>query len=405
MNVWPALLSVLSFGISSVASAAWPRHAVDDSSRGADGARLLDANRDGLPDIATAWEEGGMVRVYLHPGHGGVRHRWPAVTAGKASSGEDAVLIDLDDDGGVDVVSSTEGNTQTVFVHWAPTDPARYLDPAAWVTEPIPATAKASRWMYAAPVQLNGRDGRDLIVGSKAPGAMIAWLEAPSSPRDLAAWKLHPIYRAGWIMSIEIVDMNEDGLPDVLISDRKGNNTGVKWLENPGPGPALFQSWQEHLVGGRGVEAMFLDPADLDSDGLEDIVVAVRPDRLLAFRRLARNGTRWSTHAILAPPANHFGTPKAVAAGDVNDDGRQDLVMSCESAKDDESGVWWIELDCFAADPRPSYRDISGPDGVKFDRLQLIDLDGDGDLDVLTCEENANLGVIWYENPTREGVE
>ena len=23
------------------------------------------------------------------------------------------------------------------------------------------------------------------------------------------------------------------------------------------------------------------------------------------------------------------------------------------------------------------------------------------DLDVLTCEETANLGVIWYENPAR----
>ena len=29
------------------------------------------------------------------------------------------------------------------------------------------------------------------------------------------------------------------------------------------------------------------------------------------------------------------------------------------------------------------------------------DLDGDEDLDVLTCEESANLGVIWYENPLR----
>ncbi len=33
-----------------------------------------------------------------------------------------------------------------------------------------------------------------------------------------------------------------------------------------------------------------------------------------------------------------------------------------------------------------------------------MDLDGDGDLDVLTCEEDygensAGLGVIWYENP------
>ena len=33
----------------------------------------------------------------------------------------------------------------------------------------------------------------------------------------------------------------------------------------------------------------------------------------------------------------------------------------------------------------------------------LADLDGDGDLDVLTCEEVGNLGVIWYENPACTG--
>ena len=38
--------------------------------------------------------------------------------------------------------------------------------------------------------------------------------------------------------------------------------------------------------------------------------------------------------------------------------------------------------------------------GSKYDLVELIDLDDDGDLDVLTCEENVNLGVIWYENPT-----
>jgi hypothetical protein len=32
---------------------------------------------------------------------------------------------------------------------------------------------------------------------------------------------------------------------------------------------------------------------------------------------------------------------------------------------------------------------------------QLLALDGDGDLDVITCEERDQLGVIWYENPHR----
>src|SRR5688500_14363007 len=118
---------------------AWVRHTIDDSCRGADGVRLADANGDGLPDIATGWEEGGTVRVYLHPGRARVKERWPAVTVGAVGSPEDAVLADLDGDGAVDVVSCCEGKVRSVFVHWAPADRARYRDAAAWKTEAVPA--------------------------------------------------------------------------------------------------------------------------------------------------------------------------------------------------------------------------------------------------------------------------
>ena len=36
---------------------------------------------------------------------------------------------------------------------------------------------------------------------------------------------------------------------------------------------------------------------------------------------------------------------------------------------------------------------------IRLDLAELVDLDADGDLDVITCEEKENLGVIWYENP------
>jgi hypothetical protein len=42
---------------------------------------------------------------------------------------------------------------------------------------------------------------------------------------------------------------------------------------------------------------------------------------------------------------------------------------------------------------------VSGVDGVKHDLVELMDLDADGDLDVITTEEVKNFGVIWYENP------
>ena len=47
--------------------------------------------------------------------------------------------------------------------------------------------------------------------------------------------------------------------------------------------------------------------------------------------------------------------------------------------------------------PRP----IAGPEGAKFDRIELVDLDDDGDLDLVTTEERDGLGVVWYENPVR----
>lgn len=63
--------------------------------------------------------------------------------------------------------------------------------------------------------------------------------------------------------------------------------------------------------------------------------------------------------------------------------------------------MWWIDVAPFAAESQPIYHDIGGPEGVKFDLIQLEDLDADGDLDLITCEERHQLGVIWYENPAR----
>src|SRR5688572_17864540 len=83
----------------------WNHHSIDDSARGADGVRLADANGDGLLDIATGWEEAGLIRLYLNPGAAKAKQPWPKVTVGQVNSPEDAVLVDLDGDGGLDIVS------------------------------------------------------------------------------------------------------------------------------------------------------------------------------------------------------------------------------------------------------------------------------------------------------------
>lgn len=385
----------------------WVRHTIDDGSRGADGVKLADMDRDGRPDIVTGWEEGGVVRICRHPGPSAVRERWRAATIGEAASVEDATPIDLDGDGFPDVVSCSEGSRREVRVHWSPGDAERIFHGPAWRTGTIPASAGRMQWMFSAGMDVDGRHGIDIVAGGKGKDAAIGWFEAPPDPRRLEDWTWHPLRSCGWTMSLEVLDVDVDGRADILLSDRKGARTGCHWLERPPAGGDPREPWPCWLVGAEGREAMFLRAADLDGDGAREVLVAAKPRDVLVLvppRDRARAGGPWTEIRIGFPET--FGTAKAVAAGDLDLDGRTDLVVTCEDAREGRSGVLWLRReDAPGAQDGPgtswSARDLGGSEGAKFDLAELIDLDGDGDLDVLTCEEADGLGVIWYENPLR----
>ena len=377
-----------------VAEPPWRRHTIDDSSRGADGIRLADINGDGLSDLVTGWEEGGVIRVYQNPGPQHVSKPWPAVTVGKVKSPEDAVFVDLDADGNVDVVSCCEGKTQSVFVHWSP-DAEHRLESTAWKTDIFPAVRNKSRWMFCLPMQVDGQHGIDLVLGSKEPNGVVGWLEAPEQPRKLEDWKWHSVFAAGWVMSIEQCDLVGDRGSDLLITDRKGPSRGLYLFEHVPQSPFL----KSYKLGGDRHEVMFLDCQRKPKQRAE-IVVATRDNGLLRFQQSAVGELDFDSMKGI-PVAENTGTLKSVRWCDVDLNGRDDLVYSCENAHGDKSGVVWLEAPRNGKSDAWQRHEISGPEGVKFDLIQLLDLDKDGDLDVLTCEERTNLGVIWYENPTR----
>jgi hypothetical protein len=280
----------------------------------------------------------------------------------------------------------------------------------------FPALAGMTRWMFAEPMQFDGRHGIDLVIGGRRAGesrrSVLGWLEAPAQPRDVGAWQWHPLVEMGWTMTIDIEDMDGDGDADILFSDRVEETRGIYWLENPGVMRAMKDaSWIRHAVGATTVfQVMLIGVGDLDGDGRRDIVAPVqsgkveqaRPNEksgIAWFQRLDASGRKWAEHAVAVP--ENTGNVKHAAIGDIDRDGRADLVVSCENARGSRIGVYWLRGDDLRASKWQAFN-ISGEPGIKFDLVRLLDLDGDGDLDVLTNEEQEGgrgLGVMWYENP------
>jgi streptogrisin C len=382
------------------ADAPWVRHTIASGWRGADGVQLRDVNGDGRHDVTTAWEQAGLVTVSLHPGSGLESEPWPTVTIATHLHGvEEAIFADVDGDGNTDVVSACE--CRRVVVHFGP-EPSRILEPDAWTPIVLPASVDLQRWITAATGDVDG-DGRlDIIGGGKASPATVGWFRAPTDPRDASAWTYQPMSDVAWTMSLVPRDVDQDQDLDVVLSDKlpirnpgqpiRYDLRGSRWLENTGGGAG----WVNHPIGfGRG-EHKFLEITDVDGDGVDDVLdgVSGATYNRTYFRRSLGPWGPWTVTEI--PQPDRVGHYQDVMTGDLDLDEDLDLVFSYSHAEGERSGVVWLER---ATDGGWLRREISGPEGTKYDNVALDDIDGDGDPDVVTSEQIEQLGVVWYENP------
>ncbi|MBZ0257638.1 FG-GAP-like repeat-containing protein, partial [bacterium] len=207
----------------------------------------------------------------------------------------------------------------------------------------------------------------------------------------LSEWKVRKICDAGWIMSLVPVYNKIGVLSELYVTDRKKETKAAKHFLN------IKGAFTESVIGSADQEPMFMDLADFDQDGLLDVVLATYSD-VIDVHRQAKQGWKFSAESwtIKMPP--NTGTGKSVGIGDIDLDGDMDIAFTCGNSEG-KHGVMWLSYRESPKETEWVAHDIGGLTGTKFDRLVLIDLDNDGDLDLLTCEERENLGVIWYENP------
>jgi len=267
-------------------------------------------------------------------------------------------------------------------------------------------------WTLVAGLTMAGCVAEAKLAGVSALGS-----GAPGSESKQAA------ERAGWPMHImdrhlrnpdglEMADLNGDGLLDFCTA--WDADDAITIGIHPGP-ERLSEAWPVTQVATVGApdEAIFWD---LDQDGYEDVLYTQGPDMPVSGIGIVwnpgpdhiRDPEAWDDAGLF--PATELRKQFLVLLPtDVNGDGRDDLVAAGIKG----TPVVWIES------PARNRRDLSD---YKLHVIRdvptnswtaaLSDIDGDGDVDIVLAESDANSetvqqreGVHWLENPGKGSAE
>jgi hypothetical protein len=396
---WPAYLFPISPGLllvftnisfAQINGQPWKIHTIDKEGFGADGVRLYQHEKSTI--FTVSWEQSGYSRLYFFNRKMKKKWVWQVPSVGV----EDALTADLNGDGVWEVLTFQELPANQIQWH----RPHGKGKKAKVESQVISGDLK-QEWMYGEVHDFNGDGKKDVVAGSK-------WVDIEKSERAGITLFLHPekesglwqsvrLAGAGWVMSIKLLDVDTDGDMDILYSDRRGESSGVHWLENPGR-QALTQTWEKHLIGLEGMHPFFLNAYKI---GFFWEIYASEKDQGF-YKFLQKPDGSWQEEKLFAIPEGCGKWVKDIALADLDGHEENEIVTAYNEAHlahgiiySKKGGDGWEH---FA---------ISGLPGPKFDLLLFADMDNDGDLDVLNTEENDNsdteagLGFVWYENPIK----
>lgn len=190
-----------------------------------------------------------------------------------------------------------------------------------------------------------------------------------------------------WITNLCIVDLDKDGLKDVVACDAKLNR--VCWIRQTTPGRFIESQIGEEVRG-----PAHVSPCDIDLDGDHDLLIAkmgmIFPnnDRIGAVVVLENDGTQRFTNRVVV---ENVARVTDVRCGDLDGDGDVDLAVGQFGYDDGE--IRWMEN---RGDWEFNTHELLKLSGTIHTPIE--DMDGDGDLDIVALVSQEWEEIYVFEN-------